>query len=109
MATVYKILGQLNPTANVLSTVYTVPASNSAVISSIIICNLGANASSFRLAAVPSGDTISNKHYINFDTPVPGNDSIAITIGATLSANDSIRANTLSSNIGITIFGSEIY
>jgi hypothetical protein len=109
MAITYKILGQISITANTLSTVYTVPASNSAVISSIVVCNLGANASSFRLAAVPSGDTISNKHYINFDTPVPGSDSIAITIGATLSANDSIRANALSSNISISIFGSEIY
>jgi hypothetical protein len=109
MAITYKILGQLNPTANVLSTVYTVPASNSAVISSIVICNLGANASSFKLAAVPSGNNISNQHFMNFDTPIPGSDSIAITIGATLSANDSIRANAASGNISISIFGSEIY
>jgi len=105
----YKILGQVNPTANSLNTVYTVPQSNSAVISTIVVCNLSGNTSTFRIAAVPSGNTISSKHYINFDTPVPGSDSIAITIGATLSANDSIIANTPSSNIGITIFGSEVY
>jgi hypothetical protein len=109
MAITYKILGQLNPTANTLSTVYTVPASNSAVISSIVICNLGANATSFRLAAVPSGNNISTLHYMNFDTPIPGSDSIAITIGATLSANDSIRANVATGNISISIFGSEVY
>lgn len=105
----YKILGQTNLTANTLSTVYTVPTSNSAVISTIVVCNLSANASTFRLAAVPSGSSISNQHYINYNTPIPGNDSIAVTIGMTLSANDSIRANGTSSNLAISIFGSEIY
>jgi hypothetical protein len=109
MAITYKILGQSNPTANTSNTVYTVPASNSAVISTIVVCNLSANASSFRIATVPSGSSIANQHYINFNTPIPGNDSIAITIGVTLAANDSIIANNASSNISISVFGSEIY
>lgn len=109
MANALKILGQLNPTANTLSTVYTVPASNSAVISTVVVCNQGANSSSFRLAVIPSGNTILGKHYLNYDTPIPGNDSIAITIGVTLAANDSISANALTSGISFNIFGSEIY
>ena len=36
---VYKVLGQHNSTANLIADVYTVPASNSAVLSSITVCN----------------------------------------------------------------------
>jgi hypothetical protein len=109
MATSYKVLGQVNPTANTLSRVYNVPASNSAVISTVVICNQSTIASSFKLAVMPSGNTVSSKHYLNYDTPIPGNDSIAVTIGITLAANDTILANASSSNISISVFGSEIY
>lgn len=105
----YKVLGQLNPTANTLSTVYTVPASNSAVISTIVVCNQGTNSATFRLAVIPSGNTILSKHYLNYDTPVPGNDAIAVTIGVTLAAGDSISANVLTGSVSVNVFGSEIY
>lgn len=105
----YKVLGQSNPTSNVSNTVYTVPASNSAVISTVVLCNQGANSSSFKLAVVPSGNTISSKHYLNYNTPIPGNDSIAVTIGITLAANDSISINVSSNDISASVFGSEIY
>ena len=39
MARVYKILGQRNPGSGVLTNVYTVPAGNSAVVSSIVLTN----------------------------------------------------------------------
>jgi hypothetical protein len=109
MTITYKILGQINPTANTMSTAYTVPASNSAVISTVVICNQSVNSAAFSLAAVASGDSPLAKNFLNFQTPVPGNDSITITIGMTLAANDSIRANATSSNISVSVFGSEIY
>ena len=105
MTITYKILGQINPTANTMTTAYTVPASNSAVISTVVICNQSVNSAAFSLAAVASGDSPLAKNFLNFQTPVPGND----TIGMTLAANDSIRANVTSSNISISVFGSEIY
>jgi hypothetical protein len=39
MATTYKVLGQLNPAATTPTTLYTVPASTSTVVSTITICN----------------------------------------------------------------------
>jgi hypothetical protein len=39
MANAYKILGQLNPTANTQGNVYVVPAATEAVINSIQIAN----------------------------------------------------------------------
>ena len=109
MTTVYKVLGQINPTANTSTTVYTVPASNSAVISTVTICNQSNIATTFRLAVQPAGAAISNKHYINYDTPLPGSDTIALTLGLTLAATDVISANAGSPNVSINVFGSEIY
>ena len=47
MATTYKVLGQSNPAATTLTTLYTVPAATQAVISSISVANLTATAATF--------------------------------------------------------------
>ena len=54
MANTYKILGQVNPTANTQSNVYVVPANTSTVINTIMIANqTGAN-QSYSLIVMPS-------------------------------------------------------
>jgi hypothetical protein len=108
MALIYKVLGQSNPTANTLTTLYTAPVASNTVVSTIAICNLDANASTFRVAVRPSGEAIANKHYLNYDTPLPGKDTITATIGITLAANDVISINASSSLIAFSLFGSEI-
>lgn len=108
MALAYKVLGQVNPTANTLTTVYTVPSSNSTIVSTLVICNLANTAASFSLAVQPAGASIVNKHYINYQTPLPPNDSITLTIGMTLGNTDVISANVSTSTISISLFGSEI-
>lgn len=105
----YKVLGQLNPSANTLSSLYTVPAGNSAVISTITIANLDANAASFSLAVRPAGASIVNKHYINYNATVAGNDTITATLGITLGNTDVVSVNASSSLIAFNAFGSEIY
>ena len=109
MTTVYKVLGQLNPTANTLSTLYTVPASNSAVISTVTVANLDTNAATFSLAIRPAGAAISNKHYINYNASLAGSDTITATIGITMSATDVLSVNASSALIAFSAFGSEIY
>jgi len=108
MATTYKILGQSNPIANTLTTVYTVPSGTQAVVSTVTICNQANTATTFKLAVQPANATIDNKHYVNFDTPLPANDTIALTIGMTLGNTDVISANCATGNVSINVFGSEI-
>ena len=105
----YKVLGQINPSANTQTTLYTVPASNSAVISSITICNQGATTATFCLAVQVAGATITNKQYLNFNTPVPANDTIHMTLGMTLAATDALSANANTASVSFNVFGSEIY
>ena len=108
MGITYKVLGQINPTANTATTVYTVPALTSTVLSTVTVCNQGANTATFRLAVRPSGESLAAKHYLNFDTPVPGNDTISLTLGITLAATDVLTANANTSTVSINAFGSEI-
>ena len=108
MATTYKILGQINPTANTATTLYTVPASTQTVISTIAVCNQSNTATTFSLAVQPAGAAIASKHYINYQTSIPGNDTITLTIGLTLGNTDVISANVGSSTISVHAYGSEI-
>jgi hypothetical protein len=109
MTITYKVLGQINPTANTLTTLYTVPSANSSVISTIVVCNQSSVATTFRLAVQPGNATIVSKHYINYDTPLPANDTITATLGITLAATDVISANVGSATVSVSAFGSEIY
>lgn len=108
MATTYKVLGQINPTANTATTLYTVPSSTQTVVSTIAVCNQSATASTFSLAIQPAGASITAKHYLNYQTPIPGNDTITITIGLTLGNTDVISANVGSGSISVHAYGSEL-
>jgi hypothetical protein len=108
MAIIYKILGQTNPAANTPTTLYTTPALKSTVVSSIAICNQSATAAQFNIAVRESGATLSAKQYINFNTSLPGNDTITISIGMTLAASDIITVTATTSTVSFNVFGSEI-
>ena len=108
MPTTYRVLGQSNPTANVLTTVYTVPVNTQAVISTVAVCNLSNVATTFSLAVAVANAAISNRQYVNFQTALPGNDTLTLTLGMTLGNTDVIAANCQSSTVAINVFGSEI-
>jgi glucose-6-phosphate dehydrogenase assembly protein OpcA len=108
MATVYKVLGQLLPAADTLSTAYTVPANSSAVVSTIVVANLGSAPTSFRIAVRPGGATIENKHYVAYDISIASLDSITLTLGLTVTATDVISVESNSGLVSFNIFGSEL-
>lgn len=103
----YKVLGQVNPSASGLTTLYTVPASTQAVCSTLSICNL-ATTTTFRVAIRPSGENILNKHYAIYDNYINTNDSIMLTLGISLDATDIVSVYAASSGVSFSLFGSEI-
>jgi hypothetical protein len=109
MATSYKSLGQLDLTTTSLTTLYTCPTGKETVISTVIIANRTASATTFRLAIRVDGDAISNQHYIAYDVPVAANDSTTLTLGITLKATDvvSVQAGT-ADRLSVNAFGAEI-
>lgn len=108
MAITYKVLGQEVPAANVQTTVYTVPSGANTVVSTINICNLLTTNAYFRIAVQPANASIVSKHYIAYDAPLPGSDSIALTIGVTLGTTDVISATSTTGNVAFNVFGTEI-
>jgi hypothetical protein len=110
MTTVYKVLAQSNPAANTLTTVYTVPAGNSAVLSTITICNINNNANAtYRLAVQKAGASLQANNYIAYGPTVLVNDTVSLTLGITLAATDVLSANVSTANVSINVFGSEVY
>lgn len=112
MARAYKILGQSNPSANVLSTLYTVPVNNSAIISSITIANLDetiGNGVSFRIAANNAGSPVANSNYLAYSVNVPARDTVTLTLGVTLAAGSMLSINANSALVSFSAFGTEIY
>jgi hypothetical protein len=111
MPTIYKVLAQSAPASATIANVYTVPAGTNTIISTLMICNRSSGNASYNIAIQPGGATLANQHYIAFNSLVPANDSIALTVGMSLAATDNIaiQANTTGvNNLGFTIFGTEI-
>jgi hypothetical protein len=108
MATTYKVLGQNNPSATTLTTLYTVPSSTSTVVSSIAICNQTASAATYRIAIRPAGAAIDPKHYIVYGATVAASDSTILTLGITLATTDVISVYASSANLSFSAYGSEI-
>lgn len=108
MATVYKALGQSNPSATTATTLYTVPSATSTVVSTITICNQASTAGTFRIAVRPAGASLAAQHYIAYDTPIAANDTIALTLGITLATTDVVTIYASSATMSFNAYGSEI-
>jgi hypothetical protein len=107
MATAYKVLGQSNPSAASDSTLYTVPAATSTVVSTIVVANLGTSGT-YRIAIRPAGASIANQHYIAYEGALNANDTITWTLGVTLAATDVITVRASNTSFAFNAFGSEI-
>lgn len=107
MAVAYKILGQTTANAT-YATLYTTPAGKSAVISTIVICNIAATAKTFRIGVMASAGTPGTAEFLAYDTTVPANDTIIMTLGITMEASKYIRVYGSDANVGFSAFGSEI-
>lgn len=106
MATTYKVLGQVNPSATTLTTLYTVPASTSTVCSTLTVCNLGTT-TTYRIAIRPAGASISDEHYIVYDTVLNANDSAMFTLGISLATTDVVSVYAGTADVSFGLFGVE--
>ena len=108
MASTYKVLAQSAPSATTNTDVYTVGSGKSAVVSTITVCNRGATSTTYRIAIRVAGATIANEDYIAYDSTVPANDTINLTIGITLAATDVVTVYASTANLSFNLFGAEI-
>lgn len=108
---IYKILGQSAPGNTSTVDLYTCPSLTNTVVSTMMICNRATVNAAYNIAIRANSAALANQHYIAFNSTVPANDSIALTVGMALGTNDviTIQANTTGvNNLGFTVFGTEM-
>lgn len=108
MPIAYKVLGQVAPSATTNTTLYTVPAATETVASSIVICNRGSTAATFRVAVRPNAEALADKHYIAYDDDILGKETKSYSVGMTLDATDLVVVYASSADLSFNLFGSEI-
>lgn len=107
MGSVYKILGQVAPSASAASPVFVAAAPS--VVSSIAVCNTASAAADYRLAVLPASASVAGtEHYLVFGDSVGGNDSVFLTLGVTLAAGDTLECFASASTVAFGAFGSEV-
>lgn len=104
----YKVLAQNAPAATSNVDILTVGAGKQVVISTLVVCNRAATATTFRIAVRPDGAVLANTHYIAYDVPIAANDSTNLTLGITMDASDVLTVYAGSANLTFAAFGSEI-
>lgn len=109
MATAYKVLGQQNPAATTLTTLYT-STSVETVVSTVTVANLAGSAATFRLLVQPSADVgaAANKQYLAYDVTVGATDTTTLTLGLTLASGDVLKIYASTATLAFNAFGSQI-
>lgn len=102
----YKVLGQVNPTAGVSTLLYACPSGLTTVVSTLVICNLAATATTYRVWIQVNAASPADKQFIMYDFALgaPGGDFY--TIGLTLAQNDQLVVAT-PGNVAFSCFGEE--
>lgn len=109
MAQSYKILGQAHLTTTSDTDVYTVPSSTETIISTMVVANISATATTFNVAIRDGGEALANKHYIAKDVPIAAKDSTTLTLGITLEATDVVTCAAGSADaLSFNLFGAEV-
>jgi hypothetical protein len=102
-----KVLGQSNPAATTPTALYTVPASTVTTVSTIIVSNRSADATSFRVSVAVEGAGADDKQYLFYDIAIAGNDTFAATLGITLGATDVVTVYATAATLSFNLFGIE--
>ena len=98
------ILGQSAPSATTLTTLYTVPANNYAVLN-VSVTNRGTTATTVRLALSAAASPTSAE-YIEFDSSVPGNGVLERT-GIAMQAGKLLVVYAGNANLSFSAYGIE--
>jgi hypothetical protein len=109
MADTLKTLGQSFPSGNTLTSLYTVPGSTSAAVSSIVVCNQSSTSSCrIRVSVAIAAEADSSKQYIVYDAIIAPNETKAFVIGVTLATTDVVRVQSDSGTASFNLFGAEV-
>lgn len=108
MATYYKVGGQADLVAGVLTNIYTVPSTLKVLVSSVIFTNRHATLSrSVRFSVAVAGAADHVKQYIYWDVSIPPLGTLAWTAPLTVGENDTVRARSDADSVSCQVFVQE--
>ena len=88
-------------------TLYTTPAATGTVVSTMVVCNRSSTAATFSIS-VGTTTSFTNAEYVVFQAAIAGNDSVMLTIGATLDAtNKYLLCSASAATVSFSAFGTE--
>lgn len=91
------------------STLYNTSSSVQAIISTLAICNTASTtAVTYRIGVDETAGTPNNSEWIVYDSTVPANDTVFLTVGMSLQENRFIRISSSASTSVFSAFISEI-
>lgn len=101
------VLGQNKPGAAASATIYTVPATRRAVVSTVVACETGAVEAKIRLNVGIGGAATAVGNALAYDLYLPANTHYGFTEGITLAAGDKLYVYSDTGNVTFTVFGEE--
>lgn len=109
MATAYKP-AQVQGTAGVstYATLYNVPASTEAIISTIVICNTAGSSATYRIGLDTTAGDPGASEWLVYGATVAANDTVCLTLGICLDAGKYIRVSSSANTVTFSAFVSEI-
>jgi hypothetical protein len=90
------------------ATLYNVPSATAAVISTIAICNTATSPATYRIGLDTEAGTPGASEWIIYDTTVPANDTVFLTVGMTLTQGQYVRVSSSANTVVFSAFVSEI-
>jgi len=103
---IQKILGQSTPASTTDTTIYTVPTSCQAQCS-VLIANRTTSNDKFRIAIVPQGSTLDNKHYIAYDVSITPGQFVQVS-EIYINTGDFIVVRSENGNVSFSVTGMEM-
>jgi len=102
-----KVLGQLDPSATTITTLYTVPDLTQTTVSSLVICNRGGSGITFRVSVHVAGAGADDKQFIFYDEALAATTTRTVVIGMCLNQTDVVKVYASASNVSFNLFGVE--
>lgn len=119
MANEYRNIAQISPGAGAGTDLYTCPASTSAIVSTLVVCNQNATNQTIRVsvrsgtaasgagtANLGSAAAPSTSAYVLYDTLVYAKSSLTLTLGITLTEAEVITVYASGTGVSFLLFGS---
>lgn len=106
MAKSYTVAGQSAPAAATNTDLYIVPAAKAFIASTLVCTNRSTtDLASIRVAIVPSGETLADKHFVEYDRLIAERDSYRMTWGIALPAGAKIVIRSSTALTSYSLFG----